>query len=81
MTGSGNSEVRSQDAGNEGVATLPPSSWQGEVDCVVGPFSSHKQARSFVNFEVGFDPDKAVVDTIFARGDTWYVELRKLRWA
>ena len=63
------------------LPTLPPDAWQGEVDCVVGPFPSRASAQKFVNFEVGFDPEKAVVDAIFVRGNVWYVELRRLRWA
>ncbi|CAN5841992.1 hypothetical protein BH24DEI2_BH24DEI2_23420 [soil metagenome] len=62
------------------AAPIAPAGWQGEVDCVVGPFSSRKLAQNFVTFEVDFDPETAVVDDIFARGAAWYVELRKLRW-
>lgn len=63
------------------AASVPPAHWQGEVDCVVGPFPSRRSAQSFVTFEVAFDPAAAVVDDIFARGDAWYVELSTLRWA
>ena len=64
----------------EEAAPLSPAVWQGEVDCVVGPFSSRKLAQNFVTFQVDFDPEAAVVNDLFARGDAWYVELRTLHW-
>ena len=48
---------------------------------MVGPFSSRKLAQNFVTFQIDFDPEAAVVDDIFARGNAWYVELRTLRWS
>lgn len=58
------------------VPTLP-NCWQGEPDCVVGPFSSRTVAEYFANANTESCYD-AIMDHIFPNGDAWYVEVRAL---
>lgn len=58
------------------VTVVPPNVWQGEVECVVGPFSSRSVAEIFIGFYDfgGFD----VCERVFAYRDAWYVEVEPL---
>jgi hypothetical protein len=55
-----------------------PNCWQGEVDCVVGPFSSKSVAEYFARSTVDFGHYNAIMERVFASGDAWYVEVRAL---
>lgn len=50
---------------------ITPNRWQGEQDCVVGPFSGKKVADYFSETVVNFNRPAR----IFARRDAWYVEV------
>lgn len=63
----------------EQAARLPrvvPARWQGQIDCLVGPFSSRGVAGHFANRVVDFGSFDAHAGRIFARGDGWFVEIR-----
>jgi len=63
----------------EQAARLPqvvPNRWQGQVDCLVGPFSGRGVAEHFANRVVDFGSYDAYAGRIFARGDGWFVEIR-----
>jgi hypothetical protein len=51
-----------------------PSRWQGEVDCVIGPFSSKPIAEYFAAIVVDFSHFEAVSERIFANRDAWFIE-------
>lgn len=63
----------------EQAAHLPqvvPNRWQGQIDCLVGPFSSRAVAEHFANRVVDFGSYDAHGGRIFARRDDWFVEVR-----
>lgn len=51
-----------------------PNTWQGEPNCVVGPFSSKTVAQTFV--ALSCDQVLLRTERIFAKRDAWYVELK-----
>ena len=53
-----------------------PNCWQGQPDCVVGPFSSRNVAEYFAHVSVDFSHCNAIMESIFACGDAWYVEVK-----
>lgn len=53
---------------------VPPNCWEGQLDCVVGPFSSQDVAQYFVRAIVESQYD-AIVEKIFPRGDAWYIKI------
>jgi len=60
-------------------AALPavvPQRWHGQVDCRVGPFSGRYVAEHFANRVVDFGIFEATSRRIFARRDSWFVEVR-----
>lgn len=61
---------------HEVLVTLP-TRWQGEVNCVVGPFSSRDIADYFANNIVDFGHFETLEMRVFASGDAWYVEVTK----
>jgi hypothetical protein len=61
---------------HEVIVTLP-TQWQGESDCVVGPFSSHDVAEYFANAVVDFGQFETLQERVFANGDAWYVEVTR----
>ena len=68
-----------QDAnGYQTIEPRLPNCWQGEADCVVGPFSSQDVARQFIRTVVVLDQYDMVMDNVFAKGDAWYVEVTSL---
>lgn len=57
---------------------VSPNRWQGETDCLVGPFSSRQVAEHFIRPTVDFGHYHIRVTRVFAKGDAWYVEIDKL---
>ena len=55
-----------------------PNCWQGEVGCVIGPFSSKSVAETFVNVHTEARYD-AIMDHVFPNRDAWYIEVRALK--
>jgi hypothetical protein len=54
---------------------IVPNRWQGECDCVVGPFSSQEVASYFADAVVDFGHYDAFNKRVFAKGDAYYVEV------
>jgi len=54
---------------------VPPNCWQGQVDCVVGPFSSQEVAQYFARAVVEFGQYDAFIDQLFPQGDAWYLKI------
>lgn len=52
-----------------------PSLWQGQIDCVVGPFSGKEVATYFVHFVLNLNYVATDADCIFAKGDAWYIRV------
>jgi hypothetical protein len=59
---------------HEVLVTLP-THWQGEVNCVVGPFSSREVAHYFANNVVDFGHFEDLVMRVFPNADAWYLEV------
>lgn len=57
---------------------IVPNRWHGEVDCVIGPFSSQQVAEYYAKVVVDFGQFE-IVQRIFANGDSWYIETESLR--
>jgi hypothetical protein len=57
--------------------SIVPNRWQGECDCVVGPFSSKHVAEYYVNAVVDFGHYETISRRIFAKGDSWFVEVQE----
>jgi hypothetical protein len=57
---------------------ISPNLWQGEVDCVIGPFSSKVVAEYFVGHMMKFGQLCDLEEIIFAKRDAWYIEARGL---
>ena len=60
-----------------GTEPIVPNRWQGEYDCLVGPFSSRTVADYFANAVVDFGHYETVSRKVFAKGDSWYVEVNE----
>jgi hypothetical protein len=58
------------------LQTIVPNRWQGEYDCLVGPFSSRNVAEYFVSAVVDFGAYESFNRRVFAKGDSWYVEVQ-----
>lgn len=54
---------------------IAPNQWQGERECIVGPFTSYEIAEAFVSRVIMFRHQTPFQHHIFAKGDSWYVEL------
>ena len=57
--------------------SIVPNRWQGECDCVVGPFSSKTVAEYYVNAVVDFGHYDAFNRRVFVKGDSWFVEVKE----
>jgi hypothetical protein len=55
--------------------SIVPNRWQGESNCLVGPFSSRTVAEYFANAVVDFGQYETCSRRIFAKGDSWFVEV------
>lgn len=58
----------------QGYCLLGPSRWQGDSNCVVGPFSSQEVAHYFATVVVGAY-EGLQAQEIFALRDAWYVKV------
>jgi hypothetical protein len=56
---------------------IVPNRWHGEVDCVIGPFSSKHVAEYYARVVVDFGQFE-IAQRIFANGDSWYIETESL---
>ncbi|CAN5870854.1 hypothetical protein BH24DEI2_BH24DEI2_00950 [soil metagenome] len=59
------------------IEPIVPNRWQGECDCFVGPFSSKVVAEYFANAVVDFGQYETVSRKVFAKGDSWFVEVNE----
>ena len=59
------------------IEPVVPNRWQGECDCFVGPFSSRAVAEYFANAVVDFGQYETVSRKVFAKGDSWFVEVKE----
>ncbi len=57
------------------VTPISPNRWKGESDCIVGPFSNRGLAFGFANVTTDFGQYGGVRFHIFAKRDSWYVEV------
>lgn len=72
-------EIAMKEAGmvlKYGPPAIVPNRWQGEYDCWVGPFSSRTVAEYFASAVVDFGAYESFSHRIFAKGDSWYVEVQ-----
>lgn len=65
-------------SGNFPVAVCSPNHWHGETNCAVGPFSSFAIAQTYVEM-VRFCELDSVMESIFVKGDSWYVKVQTLQ--
>ena len=68
-------DVRSSATRPGTPGSIVPNRWQGESDCLVGPFSSHTVATYFANNVVDFGQFETLSRRVFAKGDAYYVEV------
>lgn len=57
---------------------ISPNRWHGEVDCVIGPFSSKEIAEYFAGHAADFGQFGNIEEIVFAKRDEWYIEARAL---
>jgi hypothetical protein len=55
---------------------VSPNRWQGESNCLVGPFSCQEVARRFADAPVEFGQYEAYIEQVLVVGDSWYVEIQ-----
>ena len=72
-----NQTMRKVSHGAEQPQTVVPNRWQGEADCLVGPFSSRAVADYFASCVVNTS-DRTSTNEMFAREDGWYLVVRRL---
>lgn len=63
---------------NGSTHSLPirlPNQWQGEKNCLVGPFSNKEVAGYFAN-SVTLRQLEIMIGRIFPHRDSWYVEIK-----
>jgi hypothetical protein len=58
---------------------ISPNRWRGEVDCVIGPFSSKDVAEYFAGQVADFGQLGDIEQIVFAKRDEWFIEARSLR--
>lgn len=58
---------------------IVPNRWQGEADCLVGPFSGREVAAYFANRLVDFGQFEVFTMRVFPKRNAWYVEVRARR--
>lgn len=72
-------EVRTHPASHAKAAPIiVPNRWQGETDCVVGPFSSKTVAEYFANNVVDFGHFESLAQRVIVKRDAYYVEVLRL---
>ena len=52
-----------------------PNRWQGETNCLVGPFSGKEVAEYFAGYACDFGQFEKLTFRVFAKRDAWYVEI------
>lgn len=57
------------------VPIIVPNRWQGEANCVVGPFSSKTVAEYFANHVVDFGHYERFSQRVVVKRDAYYVEV------
>lgn len=70
--------LRSPGGTTDALPAVVPNRWQGEVDCVVGPFSCSAVAQYFANRQVDFGQYESFKFTVRAHRDAWFVEVRAM---
>ncbi|UCH24258.1 MAG: hypothetical protein JSV66_09885 [Trueperaceae bacterium] len=55
---------------------VSPNRWNGESNCLVGPFSCHEVARRFADAPVEFGQYETYIEQVLVVGDSWYVEIQ-----
>jgi hypothetical protein len=63
------------------LRVIVPNLWQGEWPCLVGPFSGRVVAEYFADRVVEFGHFEAVRERVFARQDSYYVQVARWRKA
>lgn len=58
---------------------LLPNCWQGETDCIVGPFSSQEVATYFAGYASEFGQYERFTYKVFPKRDAWYVEIQEVQ--
>jgi hypothetical protein len=58
---------------------ITPNRWQGEADCLVGPFSSRDVAGYFANSVVDFGLYEAFSQQVVPIGNAWFVEVNPVQ--
>lgn len=61
---------------DDALRVIVPNRWQGESDCLVGPFSGHAVASYFANRLVDFGQFEVFSMRVFPKRNAWYVEVR-----
>lgn len=61
------------------LRVIVPNLWQGEWPCLVGPFSGRVVAEHFADRVVEFGRFEAVRGRVFARQDSYYVQVARWR--
>lgn len=56
-----------------------PNCWQGETDCIVGPFSGKEVAEYFAGYASQFGQDEGLTYRVFPKRDAWYLEIQAAR--
>jgi len=70
--------LRGSDGATRTLPAVVPNRWQGEVDCVVGPFSCSAVAQYFANRQVDFGQYESFRLFVRPHRDAWYVEVRAM---
>lgn len=61
------------------LPVIVPNRWQGEADCLVGPFSGREVAAYFANRLVDFGQFEVFTMRVYPKRNAWYVEVRARR--
>lgn len=59
-------------------AVIAPNQWQGETNCLIGPFHDRQTVLQFTQDTVDFGEFEAFSRKIIARQDAWYVTVSRL---
>ncbi len=57
---------------------ISPNAWEGDTNCVVGPFSSKEVAEYFAGHVIDFGQLESMEHTLFVKGDSWFLEIQAL---
>lgn len=56
---------------------VKPNHWQGEANCLIGPFHDHHTAQRFTQEVVDFGHFDAFERRVIAHPDAWYVAVTR----